>query len=268
MTYTFVPNYPYVSSGVNVTPLISSDENGTSINSNMRFDGNVEMAKHTVHYSGTIDKVTANGAEIAKDSDVEVTHGAVIIVFPTYTDDKVTKVTINGNYAYSTVADKDLNIIGFQEDAVTISGRVTSDAVSQNGRGSLNLASLFVDTAYAAEVGVADALVQFTQEDGWSTGDMTDAEGYFDLDVVKGAAGVLTISKEGYNTYTKEFTAEELSEDVEVAPVLTVAAQPENVNGSAQTGDNMPYGIVLAVLAVSAFAVYRTARRPKGAHVK
>lgn len=56
--------------------------------------------------------------------------------------------------------------------------------------------------------------------------------------------------------------------DFSVVPVNSQPVVPEDTQVTAQTGDNIPYGIALVVLAVSAFAVYRTARRPKGAHVK
>ena len=56
--------------------------------------------------------------------------------------------------------------------------------------------------------------------------------------------------------------------DFSVVPVNAEPVVPVEPQVAAQTGDSIPYGIALVVLAVSAFAVYRTASRPKGAHVK
>lgn len=228
------------------------------------------VPKHAVTFdSGTIESVFANGHNLTSGEEVE--EGSILYITPKYpTDARVTKIFVNGAVCLTgvyTLGTSAVYIAADYYEIATISGTVTVDKIV-NGQAKINLNKLLVDTAYAAEA-LEGATVTFTQNsDGWFTSDLTDAEGYFALNVVEHEAGVLTVSKEGYEPFTKEFSAEELEGEVEVTPVLTVAVQPENVNGSAQTGDNMPYGIALVVLAVSAFAVYRTARRPKGAHVK
>lgn len=227
------------------------------------------VPKHVVTFDNTIQTVFANGHNLT--SGEEVAEGSVLTITPVLpTDAKVTKIFVNDAVCTTgvyTLGTSDVSINAQSYDIATIKGTVTVDKVV-NGQAKINLNSLFVDKAYAAEA-LEGATVTFTQNsDGWFTSDLTDAEGYFALNVVEHEAGVLTVSKEGYEPFTKEFSAEELEGEVEVAPVLTVASEPENVNGSAQTGDSMPYGIALVVLAVSAFAVHRTASRPKGAHVK
>lgn len=73
--------------------------------------------------------------------------------------------------------------------------------------------------------------------------------------------GVLIISKEGFNTFTKEFTDAELNEDVQVTSELVKASSP-------QTGDITLYAFAVIALVLSGAVVLRISRRPKGLHIK
>lgn len=63
------------------------------------------------------------------------------------------------------------------------------------------------------------------------------------------------------------FNSDKFSE-FSIVPVNAEPVVPVEPQVAAQTGDNMHYGILVFILAVSAFVVYRTVRRSKGVHVK
>ena len=209
--------------------------------------------KHTISFDQNISKVFANGVEIT--SGTEVDDGASIEIVPFEVTDKITKVYVNSALYQSRqiVANANLNISGTINDSVKISGVVTADDEPQNGNNQ-DLSLFLFEKAYADTVGVEGAVVSFVEaDDGWTTSTSTNTDGSFNLSVVKGKAGTLTVQKEGYNLYTKEISALDLNEDVYVPPVLE-ASQPINNEGgntsaaTTQTGDYVLFAITAIVL--------------------
>ena len=258
--WIFTPKSPYQCTNVTVSPVPFSESNGTNITTNLKFDASVDVQKHTISIGDNISSVkTADGTEIT--SGQEVVHGTTLYVTPETQAGHVSKIKVNGviNSTGVVVANSDLTINATVPEAVKISGVVTADDAVTNG--NKDFSEILVEKAYAAEVGVEGATVSFTSTDGWNTQTLTDAEGAYALDVQKGMGGVLTISKEGFNTFTKEFTDAELNEDVQVTSELVKASSP-------QTGDITLYAFAVIALVLSGAVVLKMSRRPKGLHIK
>ena len=216
--------------------------------------------KYTVTFDEKISQVTVKGQSISSGDKVEY-GSTVFISLAEVQAGKIAKITVNGDvikYNYA-IVEGDMSISANVVDKVTISGIVKADDSVVNG--NKDFSNILVEKAYAAEVGVEGATVSFTSTDGWNTQTLTNAEGAYALDVQKGMGGVLTISKEGFNTFTKEFTDAELNEDVQVTSELVKATSP-------QTGDITLYAFAVIAFVLSGAVVLRMSRRPKGLHIK
>lgn len=264
-TYSFVPNSGYELKKYNITsdfydPWPNMENvNGVSIfASSLYIDAVVDSftpsVKHVVTFNGDgIEKVTADGAEI--QTGTEVNDGAVIDVYAVETVGMITKIKMNGVFATRQTANADIAIVGSQEASVNISGEVREYTEQQDDEGLLKATSKLGDA-------IDQAYISFTQNsDGWTTSTYSDTDGNFSLDVVKGQAGTLTISKDGFETSNLSLSNEELSGDVDnleieliKSPEPTPTPDPENpgmsetVNSSAQTGD-MNYQTIVMVFA-------------------
>lgn len=235
--------------------------------------GTPPTPKHVVTFNENISKVLTNGVEIASGTEVE--EGANLQIIPAVAVEKVTKVYVNDSVcpACQTTVNSDIYIKGQMYDSVKLSGKVVTEEEHPDAFKAVS--KLFVGKYYGAGLGVESASVTFTDAiDGWYTSTVSDSNGEFELDVVRGNAGMLTVSKDGYETYTKEIDGVDLEDDYVINPILkSVNTNPENnisTNSATQTGDSIQLLAVLIIAAiVSSFVfLFRNNYKAKGKHIK
>lgn len=222
---------------------------------------------HTITFGENISKVLANGVEITSGAEVE--EGTSLQIIPAVVDNKVTKVYVNDSICPTcqTTVNSNIDIEGQLYDSVKLSGKVVTGEEQVDAFKAVS--KIFVDKAYAAESGIEGAVITFTDAtDGWYTSTISDDNGEFELDVVQGNAGTLSVYKDGYDEYSKEINGNDLEDDYLINPVLkavNIDPNPENNNLSAaitaQTGDNALYAIFFMIIITSAFILFSLSKR-------
>lgn len=228
---------------------------------------------YAVTFGENINKVLANGLEIASGTEVE--EGTSLQIIPAVAEEKVTKVYVNDSVCPTclTTVNSDIDIDGQMFDSVKLSGKVVTWEEEQPDAFKA-VSKLFIDKAYATGAGVEGAIVTFTDAtDGWYASTVSDSNGEFELDVVQGNAGTLTVSKDGYEPYSKEIDGNDLEDDYIINPALkAINKNPENNNSSTsstpQTGDTILYAIFIMAIVASSTILFRTTKQNSYKHIR